>query len=491
MMENNKTTDSEATVSEETEKQNIQKKGIDLKRIATISAYIIPVIILSIVVYYNFLPFGYNDQKKVVVGAANDTNGQFKIEEGDNLGSRQTLNGKTFRIFNGVVNAVYEPSAVLNNTEIVAKVAGDNVFLLDTPSLDIPWDTDWQIFDNFSVYSPKTVYDKFLQGNITTSTQGVDLNQPFALLIKWKASANEELLKGDIKLVQSETQIKFEIEDEGKKELTYQLPDYFLDKEHVILIGYNKNFFYWFVDKKFIGKVETTKDKYVIRNLELTNNTKVYSAINNNLSEDIAYKEANGQNCVYFDGQTRLSLPGSTETYETGPWAVYVEWIPEKREDSQQIIGHYNWKIEQNKNTVKFTIGRMNNKQGSFYTATKKIDDKFFNKSHNLLATYVPGERGMIDLFVDGAFADRVVFDKEVIQTDYGKEDLSLGWSAHNYGKSPYFKGTICRVKFANRSMIPEQKSEIKFVVDSVQKITIPVYSEYGKLESVELKAMK
>ncbi|MFA5259476.1 MAG: hypothetical protein WC402_05370, partial [Candidatus Pacearchaeota archaeon] len=74
-----------------------------LNNIWTILAYLIPVIIILIILYFNFLPFGFSDTQVINVGTPKDTSGVFYLEESPALGARQMIDGDYFRTVDGVV----------------------------------------------------------------------------------------------------------------------------------------------------------------------------------------------------------------------------------------------------------------------------------------------------------------------------------------------------------------------------------------------------
>ncbi len=146
---------------------------------------------------------------------------------------------------------------------------------------------------------------------------------------------------------------------------------------------------------------------------------------------------------TYFDGTARVELPKSNNMFETSTMSIYAEWMPTDAEhDSQQIVGHYNWELWQNKNSVSFQVGRMNDAKGPAYKIHSLVDKDFFGKKHSALAIYNPGENGYIELYVDGKFADRTYFGTSTIYASYnGSKNLSFGKSEH--GNSNFFKGTL------------------------------------------------
>lgn len=194
---------------------------------------------------------------------------------------------------------------------------------------------------------------------------------------------------------------------------------------------------------------------------------------------------------------TRLYLPYSRDKFEDGPFSVYVEWSPTDEENnSQQIVGHYNWEIWQNKETVDFRVGRMNNAQGPAYSIRYKFDpDLFFNEIHSALAVYNPsGVNGYIELYIDNNFAGRTYIGKDKIWKDYNStHNLSLGWSPHNFNQNPFFSGAIYTLNFkAKNTITPLQTIKMKAFEDETleQKILIGA-TDISRLKKIELNAVK
>ncbi|MDD4354234.1 MAG: hypothetical protein PHN56_07320, partial [Candidatus Nanoarchaeia archaeon] len=216
-------------------------------------------------------------------------------------------------------------------------------------------------------------------------------------------------------------------------------------------------------------------------------NSVIYSNYNRDIRETI---EEDQQECLYLDGKTKLTLPNSQNKFETGPFAVYVEYKPEITNDTQEIIGHYNWEILQDKTKIRFVVGKMDNKTGPSYTLTYNINKDFFNRTHSILGIYNPtqevNESGYIVLFVDGKFAGKKEFKNERIWTDYnGVQNLSLG----KYGKYPYYHGSICNAKFVYKKIKPKETKEMQFISNN-ETIRIPIIGN-GFLKKVEIKIEK
>ena len=167
-------------------------------------------------------------------------------------------------------------------------------------------------------------------------------------------------------------------------------------------------------------------------------------------------------NAFMFDGEatfngkdTRLELPSSADKFEDGPFSVYAEWTPkDDTNNMQQIVGHYNWELWQNKDNVEFRVGRMNNAEGPTYSIKYPVAKDFFNTKHSALAIYNSGENGYMELFIDNRFVKIISFESNKIWKDYGDQNISLGWTDHNNKKSPYFSGTIHNISVTNQNVL-------------------------------------
>ena len=159
--------------------------------------------------------------------------------------------------------------------------------------------------------------------------------------------------------------------------------------------------------------------------------------------------------CVYFNASLNqtLSYPNSSDMFENGSFIVYAKWKPENTQGkAQQIIGHYNWELWQNNDSVRFMVGRMENSNGSMPSISLPINESFFGKTHSALTIYEADKKnsaGYIELWVDGNFAGRTVIDNKSIWAGYNSNrDLSFGWSPHNYGNNSYFAGCVYQADF-------------------------------------------
>ncbi len=204
------------------------------------------------------------------------------------------------------------------------------------------------------------------------------------------------------------------------------------------------------------------------------------------------------EDSAYFNGSGRLELPSSNDKFEEGPFTLYAEWMPIDNEGSgQQILGHFNWEIWQNANSIEFRVGRMNDANGPFFSIKYPVDKSFFRNKHSLIATYSPSDiSGYMELFIDGKFVDRLQIGLNKIWKDYnGKNNLTLGFTPHNYGQSSYFKGHIYQIRYSSKPLDTRSfgKTSIEFLKSADDTtVVIPILSPVSsKIESVQLYVRK
>lgn len=459
-----------------------------------ILAWVLPISILLTILYLNFLPFGYEKTLTINVGTTGDDRGEFYLEKNSSLGARQSINDKNFRYLDGLAYAVYKPKAVLNNASIEATVEGEGISFIIPPDLEnINWDYDWNaqtMAKDFEIQTTETnIYKRFKNSEFQTISSSVQFkpNKEFAIEVEWFAGTTANLLNGDISLIQTQTEL---ILTYGKTEIKYPLPDFFMGKIQTVLIGFDGKNIYFFVDQI---QVEKKTLPISINDVEIINIIKDQDTTALRLRQEIKPAIDIGDGCVYFDGAKRLVLPDTADKFEEGPFAIYAEWIPEVATDYQQIIGHYNWEILQNEKSVSFQVGRMSTSTGSTYKISYPIDKNFFNKKHHLLAIYSPAEEnalnGYIELFVDNAFSGQAYFSDKIIWKNYGDQNLSLGWTPHNYNENPHLQGSICITKFTNLKLEFRTTNTWNFST----KETAIRFSLWGtgELNKIEIKVKK
>ncbi len=394
-----------------------------------VAAWVIPAAVLLTILYLNFLPFGYEKTLTINVGAKNDDKGEFRLEMSPALGSRQELDGQTFRYLDGLAYAVYEPKVVLRNATIEAELTASSgvSFILPPDLTDVKWDYDWNA-QNIEQYfqaelSEKQIFEKFqnttstaiaknsfviasetkqstLNGiNATCQKNAICYKDGFALELQYQADRYATLLSGSLSLNQTPKELVLTYK--GKK-IKYQLPDYYLGETHTVIIAFDGEKLYLTTDKN-----EGTKAmNLVIAHVVIPSEVEGSLSTKTSLSQITIYKSKSVQSLsfhpnkpsfidtkdgsIILDGSTRLVMPNTADKFEDGPFTVYAEWTPEKAANGQQIIGHYNWEIWQNEKTVSFQVGRMSSSTGPMYKISYNVDESFFNKSHTLLAVYSP-----------------------------------------------------------------------------------------------------
>lgn len=201
--------------------------------------------------------------------------------------------------------------------------------------------------------------------------------------------------------------------------------------------------------------------------------------------------------CADFNGANSLELPNSDDEFENGPFSVYVEWDPKDEvADSQEIIGHSNWELFQDKSDVRFQVGKMNGSNGMIYSIRHPIDDDFFNMRHSAFAIYYPesatNTNGYIDLYVDNEFTGRTYFLGDTIWSDpNASENLTLGKSAN---EDAYFNGCIYTAKILNQEIDTTART-VTFPIQGLKKsYSVPLINASSTsviLKSVNLNVVQ
>jgi len=111
-------------------------------------AYGMPFAFLLYMLYWNFLPFGYDKEFVIDVGSPYDMSGEFRLKPSEYLSDRMsttTMNGlvETWREVSGPIYAVYNPSGVLRDKRMYIDVEGDNVTVMPLEIIDDYSRYDW------------------------------------------------------------------------------------------------------------------------------------------------------------------------------------------------------------------------------------------------------------------------------------------------------------------------------------------------------------
>jgi len=194
--------------------------------------------------------------------------------------------------------------------------------------------------------------------------------------------------------------------------------------------------------------------------------------------------------CVYFNASNKETLyyPNSKDMFESGPFIVYAEWMPENKETNntfQQIIGHYNWEVLQEKEGIRFLTGRMINSTGPQFSIKKKGSSSIETKQ-SALAIYNPSEKGYVEFWVNNEFIGRIVIKDNTLWNGYnGERNLTFGKSGH--GTANYYQGCIINAGFDYGKI--EYDKDINMPAND-KLIKIPVLGT-GKPENIKINVRK
>lgn len=185
---------------------------------------------------------------------------------------------------------------------------------------------------------------------------------------------------------------------------------------------------------------------------------------------------------AHFDGTAKLEMASSSERFENGPMTIYAEWTPkDDLNDYQEIVGHFNWELFQNHNTVTFRIGRMNTMEGPFYGITYNIKnpDEFFETRHTCLIVYRPDpeqKNGFIEMYLDNTLVDRKPIYGDIISREYNRA-INLTFGNSDYNVANHFIGTLHRVAISNSAILQQQK-RIQFTANGEPGYRIRITSQ-------------
>ncbi len=465
----------------------------DLKALKLFS-YIIPFLIIGTVFYINYLPFGFQEKITLDVGNPNDTEGKIFLE-GD-LGPRQKVDGEYFRYINGPAYLIYEPDSPLENTTVKLTWEGEGLTYPKMPDLDFAWDYEWDINnvgDDFIVETKKFDLEDFKEREpieIKNEEGEIiqDFTKPFMISFEWEIEKEKTLLDGDISLKQDLQYITLSSESFLNR---YTLKDFSKEEEKIAEITFDGDDLFFYIDGEEQGDWGF-KNKIEILNI---NN----GFFKNYDQKDFEKRIEEKDGCIYFKN-TRLEIPNSTNQFEEGPWVVYMEWIPETTDDShQQLLGHFNWEIYQNKEQIQFNAGRMklDNQMTSLISEIQK--ESPVKKRHSLLALYQPNteykrhsseSQGHITLFLNEELIGKRDFLNNSIREDYS-QNLSMGHTRHGYGNDlqPFYSGSICNVKFAYRKLNLQSINSFEKSLDENGKMKLLLPT--GKLDKLHIEIKK
>jgi hypothetical protein len=262
-------------------------------------AYAIPLSFLLYVLYWNFLPFGYDATFTINVGAPRDTSGEFRLEPSKDLSAPMTADGSTYRELNGLAYAIFEPKAVLKNAQITVSVDGDGVSLIppyiDFDPSSVNWDYSWDFEHNaytlanpyFTNMSPTDASTglignafRFADSNGSyeyfdgksklelLDSQNEFENGPFTVYAEWQPENPNNDFQEIVghynwELIQDSTDVKFQIGrmnsnmDGPFYSVIYPVDSTFFKQEHSALAVYspsNNGYIELYVDGNFAGR---------------------------------------------------------------------------------------------------------------------------------------------------------------------------------------------------------------------------------------------
>lgn len=196
------------------------------------------------------------------------------------------------------------------------------------------------------------------------------------------------------------------------------------------------------------------------------------------------------EGCTFFDQKSSLVLPNSEDFFDDRPFSLYVSWKPEADYPFQQIVGNFTWELRQDRDSVTFQIGRMDNASGTMHFVRYPIQQNFFNEKHEAVAIYSPNpENGYIDLYIDNVFAGRTYFGSSKINPNYNEGfGLTFGKSFHT--GSTFFKGCLydARIK---EGVVVKEKDNIEFVSKDPHYRFLLLSKGTGTISNVKINVTK
>ena len=422
-------------------------------RILWVLAFLIPFLILTYIVYINYLPFGYSKSYSLSIdenGTIHSSSPRFyllTITKGQKYSELKNLYGS--------LEAAINPGVVVKNFSVNASVGGEGVFFSNTFSFD-PQNYEWDFSKDFrnkssalaGVSSPFSelnsseryqayrngvrVYEKvgpiYLSKNNSLKVSaffGNYTSVPFAVYAEWlpeDSKNNQQEIVGhyDWELLQEKNQVTFMVGRINNASgpfylLTFPIANQtdFFGKPHSALAIYNPDlekgagYLELYVDNNFSGRIFINKNKIwegYARNVSLSFGKSIHGNYNDFTGavhsfvflENFTLKKQHNldiENSLLLDGTTRIEVPSAVNLTKGGPFTVYAQWMPQQNNLSfTEIVGHFDWELLQEKSKVTLMIGRLNNNSGSFSFVSYPIANQtdFFGKPHSALAIYNP-----------------------------------------------------------------------------------------------------
>ncbi len=252
-------------------KQMFRKLRIALwqPRTLRIAAYAIPLSVLIVVLYLNYLPFGYDRTFNIAVGSETDETGQFSLSPyGSGLSERLvTASGTPYRVLAGSAYAIFTPSAYLRDATATITVDAPGVIIIP-PNIDFRPDTtswDYTLPQEAGV-GGCLAFDGLTQKELPeTSTLFTEPDEEFSVYAAWTPESNKDGFQQIVgyhswELLQNKSDVKFQI---GSTSIKYVFDDKeFYGKPHTALATYlpvnqerSYGYIELFVDNQFAGRI--------------------------------------------------------------------------------------------------------------------------------------------------------------------------------------------------------------------------------------------
>jgi hypothetical protein len=204
-------------------------------------AYALPVLALLIVLYLNYLPFGYDRTFVIQAGVAGDRDGQFRlISARDGLSERLTAaDGTPYREISGASYAVFSPRAYLRDARVHITIDGDNIVMLPPNIAFDPAAYAWDTASTAGTDSCIAIPDPRSEALAAALPQSRD--EAFSFYAEWTPQADASglgLLAGtsSLGIVQTRDDVRFTV---GSTTLKHPVDrDEFFGVRHAVLAAY-------------------------------------------------------------------------------------------------------------------------------------------------------------------------------------------------------------------------------------------------------------
>ena len=452
-----------------------QNRAATVKRLlsptlGTVLAYLVPISVLLGVVLVNIFPYGLDQTIQLDVGSDTDTEGVLQVKD---MGNPQEIANTPFRGIRDMGTLLFDPIVLPEPTDIFRlSLTGSHVFWQKPPVFP---SIGWQEIqsEDLVAEADHTLYSQILSPEVDS----IENQETFAILLKGTFLPGEELITGNITLTLTPAEVVLGLDGTEYRTL---LPGRFLGREQEIALAYDGEY-KLFLSQELVGRfpgLPLTSFETQYQNARFTAG---FDPLEATFSTD--------NQCLVLDGKTRLILPESSDRFDDNAFSVSLDWTPSDNTlDTQQIMGHFNWELSQNKTSVQFRVGRTN-PDGEFFRISHPIGENFFDQTHSLLAVYSPApsvtQDGYIELYINDFLVGRQNIGQATIQTDYS-QNLTIGQSYHGSTESSYFEGQVCNPMIRMQALPGQPVSDITVPYHTIEQ-QIPVFGN-GALQQVRVK---